>query len=58
MELQRKAVQMANMERTKIVVKGIVQKSVVYCEVIWLLLAACAASRCWTVNRSLRPLAR
>lgn len=58
MELQRKTVQMANMERTKIVVKGIVQKSVVYCEVIWLLLAACTASRCWAVNSSLRPLAR
>lgn len=37
MELQGKAVKVADVERAKIVVEGIVQKSVVDGEVVWLL---------------------
>lgn len=36
-ELQRKAVEMSNVKRAKVVVEGVVEKSIIYCEIVGLL---------------------
>ncbi len=58
MELQRKAVEVADVKRAKVVVEGIVEEGIVNGEVEGLLVVG--SSKCWggTIDGSLGSLAR